>query len=147
MKVAFKLSDYDVEIKNGEIILTKKNLTMEKLLSIDLSGSSLLDCSVFTTSNMISADEKNYRNILNDIWYSMEIQDVLRRTSFSMKNKNNNSESGYIYDNKLNLFIKGEDVNYTVREMLNMIKLNKYFINMKIKLKDNTEISYTNIVQ
>tara|TARA_Y100000389_G_C17227986_1_gene396675 strand:+ start:155 stop:589 length:435 start_codon:yes stop_codon:yes gene_type:complete len=141
----YSLSDYDLEVKDGEIILTKKKINVDELISTDLVGSKVLECSIFSMSKLISK-KTNIRHILNDVWYSMDINDVLKHSAFSMKNRNDNAEYGYLYDDKLKLFIKGKNINDTMTELLQMIKLNKYFINISIKLKDSTTIKYTNIV-
>lgn len=141
----YSLSEYDLEVKDGEIILTKKKISGGELIALNLVGSKVTECSVFSMSKIISK-KTNIRHILNDIWYSMDINDILKHSSFSMKNKNDNAEYGYLYDDKLKLFIKGKNINDTLKELLQMIKLNKYFIDIRIKLKDNTVINYTNIV-
>lgn len=141
----YSLRDYDLEVKNGEIILTKKKISDDELVALDLVGSKVTECYIFSMSNTISK-KTNIRHILNDVWYSMNINDLLNHSSFDMKTKNDNAEYGYLYDDKLKLFIKGKNINDTLKELLRMIKLNKYFIHISIKLKDDIIINYTNIV-
>ena len=79
---------------------------------------------------------------LNDIWISMPAQKILQTTTFNMKLTNENGLNGYKWCPKLNLSIQNKDANYTIKEILNMIKVNNYSIKITIQLETNTIIKF-----
>jgi len=74
----------------------------------------------------------------------MPIQRVLQTTTFNMKLRDENGENGYNWCKRLNLSIQSRDARLTMREIINMIKLNGYSIDILIKLENNNIIKFRN---
>ena len=72
----------------------------------------------------------------------MPTQKILQTTTFNMKLTNHNGLNGYKWCPKLNLSIQHKDTNNTVKEILNMIKINNYSIKINIKLETNYIIKF-----
>ena len=72
----------------------------------------------------------------------MPTQKILQTTTFNMKLTNENGFDGYKWCSKLNLCIQNKDAKYTMREILNMIKVNNYSIKITIQLETNAIIKF-----
>lgn len=137
------IEKYTQEIINGELILTPKEsyITEDEFNRTILNSSKILDCIVKNGEDIISNKSK-YRSILDDIWISMPVQKILQTTTFNMKLINENGLDGYRWCPKLNLSIQNKDAKYTMKEILNMIKVNNYSIKITIQLETNTIIKF-----
>jgi hypothetical protein len=139
----YKDDEIEDEYKDVEIeIQEEKNyITREELNKLTLNKSKILSCIVKNKEEIISNKFK-YRAILNDIWKSMPIQKIIQTTTFNMKLTNENGKKGYIWCPKLNISIQNKDATNTMKEILNMIKKNKYSIKISIKLKTKQIVHY-----
>lgn len=141
------IETYIQEIINGELVLTPKVTTKECFVTEDeinrtiLKSSKILNCIVKNGEEIIS-DKTGYQPILNDIWYSMPTQKILQTTTFNMKLTNENGLKGYNWNSKLNLSIQGKDANKCMKEILNIIKVNNYSINITILLETEKIIKF-----
>jgi len=72
----------------------------------------------------------------------MPAQKILQTTTFNMKLTNENGLDGYKWSPKLNLSIQSKDAKYTMKEILNMIKVNNYSIKITIQLETNAIIKF-----
>ena len=141
--VRYPLESYKLEIINGEIILTPKEcfVTEDEINRTTLISSEILKCVVKNGEEIIS-DETGYQPILNRIWESMSTQKILQTTTFNMKLTNENGLNGYKWNSKLNLSIQGKNANKCMKEILNMIKVNNYSINITIRLETEKIIKF-----
>lgn len=137
------IEKYTQEIINGELILTPKEsyITEDELNRTILNSSKILDCIVKNGQDIISNKSK-FRSILDDIWVSIPTQKILQTSTFNMKLINENGLAGYIWCPKLNLSIQNKDAKYTMKEILNMIKVNNYSIRITIQLETNVIIKF-----
>lgn len=137
------IEKYTQEIINGELILTPKEsyITEDEFIRTIINSSKILDCIIKNGEDIIS-NKKKYRSILNDIWVSMPTQKILQTTTFNMKLTNENGIYGYNWCSKLNLSIQSKDAKHTMREILNMIKVNNYSIKITIQLETNAIIKF-----
>jgi len=71
----------------------------------------------------------------------MPTQKILQNTNMNIKLTNENGIKGYSFYPELNLSIQGKDAKGTLREIINLVKLNNYKIDIYIKL-DTNEIIY-----
>jgi hypothetical protein len=122
---------------------TKKYLNEEQFKRTSLINSNILKCIVFSNKKIISTKTK-YLSLLKDIWYSMPVQLMLSTTSFNMKPTNENSEKGYKWDEILSLSIQYKNSTYTMKEILNIIKINNYTIDITIELNSGKIINFVN---
>ena len=139
------ISNYRMDIVNNTLILTpKKTLVTEgELKDISLSYSKIIKC-IIKNKNIIITKKHKYRQILIDIWLSMPLQKIIQNTSFNIKLTDKNGLNGYFFENKLGFSFQSKDATMTFNEIITMVKLNNYQINIIIKLKDNKIIQYKN---
>lgn len=137
------IENYIQEIINGELILTPKEnyITEEEFNRTILNSSKITDCIVKNGEEMISNKTK-YVSILRDIWKSMPTQKILQTTDFNMKLTEEKGIDGYNWCPELKLSIQYKDAKYTMKEILNMVKVNNYSIKISIRLKTEQIINY-----
>ena len=141
------IEKYTQEIINGDLILTPKVTPKERYITEDefnrtiLNSSQILECTVKNGEYIIS-NKTRYKSILNDIWISMPTQKVLQTTTFNMKLTDEKGVYGYNWCPKLNLSIQNKDAKHTMKEILNMIKVNNYSIQITIRLETNLIIRF-----
>ena len=69
----------------------------------------------------------------------MDRTTIIKNTKLNCKEEKLNSK-GFSYYEKFNLSIQGADAEKTLSEIINMIKINKWNIQLQIQLKENNEI-------
>ena len=137
------ISKYTQEIINDELILTLRKTYIEEkeFNKLCLKSSKINECNIKNNDNIIST-QKKYRSILNDIWKSMPTQKILQNTTFNCKLTNEKGLNGYDWNKDLNMSIQGKNANLTMIEIINMIKLNKYNMDISITLIEGKEIYF-----
>lgn len=154
---------YTMEIKNGSLYLVLKqqtpdikteenslskeenSLSKEEFLSKDFSNSTVLECQIQNDKNeILHYKNLKYINILKCIWYN--IDDRFEKSFFKNNTTFNcsmtNIGKGYKYDETLNLYIQSKCANGTIKEIIHMITILKFHINISIKLNDDSTIYY-----
>ena len=140
IKIA-NIENYQQEIVDGTLILTPKktHVTEAELNSIGLENSTILSCSIKNEDEAIST-KVTYRSILIDIWKSMPTQKIFQNTTFNFKLSNENGDKGYNWSPEINMSFQNKDSKNTLKEIVNMVKLNKYTINICIRLQTNKTV-------
>ena len=130
------IENYTQEIINGELILTpKKNYITENELNMThFTHSTIEECVVKKEEEVISRN-KTYRSVLVDIWKFMPTQKILQTTTFNFKLTNENGEKGYKWCDDIHMSFQNKDTTGTLKEIINMVKINKLTIKLSIKLE------------
>jgi hypothetical protein len=138
------IENYTQEIINGELILTSKKqyITENELNMTSVKGSSIEECLIKKREEVISTTISSYRAVLIDIWKSMPTQKILQTTGFNVKLTNENGEKGYKWCDDLKISFQNKDATGTVKEILNMVKVNKLSIKLSIKLETGRIIHF-----
>ena len=126
------LSFNNEEISIDEII---NYLSEKELFKKHLEFSKIKQC-------LINNEDINifgYKTILIYIYNKMDKENIIKNTKLNCKEEKLNSK-GFSYYEKFNLSIQGADAEKTLSEIVNMIKVNKFNIKLKIELKENNEI-------
>ena len=118
-------------------------ITEENIKKISLTDSSIVECVIKHNNDIISSNKSRYQTILTDIWKSMDsVSKIYDNTTFNIRLINDNESYSWYKD--LKIAFQRKDANGTFKEILNMIKLNKYQIYICIQLKNkNKEILRT----
>jgi len=122
-----KKTEVDSEIR-------KNYITENQLNNTDIAYSTIVECIVKRKEEIISTN-KTYRSLLIDIWKSMPRHKIVQNSTFNFKLTNENGEKGYTWSSEINMSFQNKDAPKTLKEILNMVKVNKYDIQMSIKLK------------
>ena len=131
------IENYTHEIINGELILTPKKqyITESEFNMMSFLHSTIEECEIKKEEEIISTTCKNYRSVLVNIWKFMPTQKILQTTTFNFKLTNENGEKGYKWCDDIQMSFQNKDATGTLKEILNMIKVNKLNIKLSIKLE------------
>ena len=137
------ISDYKQEIINNELILTPiyNYIDENELYSKDLNNSIIESCLILDNDEIISNSMKYFR-VLIDIYKSMSASTILQNTTFNIKLTNEKGYKGYYWCQEINMSVQRRDAIGTIKEIIKMIKINKYKINICIKLITNEKIRF-----
>ncbi len=130
------IENYTQEIINGELILTPKKqyMTENEFNIMQFTHSTIEECLIKKEDEHISTNT-SYRSVLVDIWKSMPTQKILKTTTFNFKLTNENGEKGYKWCNDIHMSFQNKDTTGTLKEIINMVKVNKLTIKLSIKLE------------
>ena len=123
---------------NNEKISIKKiinYLSEKELFKKTLEFSKVKECKI----NNEDINIFGYKTILVYIYNKMDRTTIIKNTKLNCKEEKLNSK-GFSYYEKFNLSIQGADAEKTLSEIINMIKVKKWNIQLQIQLKENNEI-------
>ena len=131
------IENYTQEIINGELILTPRiiYITEIELNAIQLEYSKIEECLIKRGEEILHINKKKYRSVLVNIWKSMPVQRILQNTTFNFKLTNENGEKGYKWCDDIHMSFQNKDARGTLKEILNMVKVNKLTIKLSVKLE------------
>ena len=131
------IENYTQEIINGELILTPKKqyMTENELNITQITNSTIEECLIKKEEETISINKTSFRSVLVDIWKSMPTQKILQTTQFNFKLTNENGIKGYHWCHAIRMSFQSKDARATLKEILNMVKVNKLTIKLSIKLE------------
>jgi len=137
------IENYTQEIINGELILTPKKqyMTENELNMTQITHSTIEECLIKKEEENISTNT-SYRSVLVDIWKSMPTQKILQTTTFNFKLTNENGEKGYNWCDDIHMSFQNKDARGTLKEIINMVKVNKLTIKLSIKLETGRIIHF-----
>jgi hypothetical protein len=130
------IETYTQEIINGELILTPKKqyMTENELNMAMITNSQIIECLIEKEDEIISTNNK-YRAVLVDIWKSMPAQKILQTSTFNILLTKENGAKGYKWCDDIHMSFQNKDARGTLKEIINMVKVNKLTIQLSIKLE------------
>ena len=130
------IADYSQEVINGNLILTPKKqyMTENELNMTQITHSTIKECIIKKEEAIISTNT-SYRSVLVDIWKSMPTQQILQTTTFNFKLTKEIGEKGYKWCDDIHMSFQNKDATGTLKEIVNMVKVNKLTIELSIKLE------------
>lgn len=130
------IENYTQEIINGELILTPKiqYITENELIMTQITRSKIKECVIKKEEEIISTST-SYRSVLVNIWKIMPTQKILQTTTFNFKLTNENGEKGYKWCDNIHMSFQNKDAIGTLKEILNMVRVNKLTIKLVIELE------------
>ncbi len=137
------IENYTQEIINGELILTPKKqyITEDELNITQIKHSKIEECLIKKEEEIISTNT-SYSSVLVDIWKSMPAQKILQTTTFNFKLTNENGEKGYKWCDDIHMSFQHKDAKGTLKEILNMVKVNNLTMQLSIKLETGRIIHF-----
>jgi hypothetical protein len=149
----FSLNDYKVEISNNEIVLTPipreiKNyiINEEELFENNFTNSKINYCIIKDNhnDNIINIGINcPYISCLIDLYKIIPTNIILQNTLFNILLTEEN-EKGYRYYPEIKLSIQRRDSNATIKEIIKMVRINLFEIDIAIKLLNGDDIYYKN---
>ena len=134
------IQEYSQEIINGSLILTKRILSIDEglIFTKNLRGSTIIECK-------INGDKKEINKYIKLILYIYSIskkETILENTTINISQKII-YDKGFNYYDYLGLSIQGVEARRALKEIINMIRINGYSMEMKIKLLNDEIINFT----
>jgi hypothetical protein len=138
------IEKYLQEIINGKLILTpkKKYITENELNITNIRYSNIVDCLIKKEDKIITKTKKYYMFVLFNLWNYMPTQKILQTSTFNFKLTNENGKNGYRWSDKLKMSYQNKDAKGTLKEIINMVKVNKFTMDLSIKLETSRIIHF-----
>jgi hypothetical protein len=130
------IANYLQEIVEGVLILTprRRYITEPEFEALKLTNSSILECEVKHGDTIISR-KKKYQSILNDIWPLLPTQRLLQTTTYNMYVDDMKGYNGYYWSSAAKMSVQSKDANGAMKEILHMVRLNRYTMDISIQLE------------
>lgn len=138
------IKNYSQKIVDGSLILTPKMTVVseKKMKELCFTNSNVMSSKITDGESLIT-NKKKFRGILVDIWKSMPSQKIVQATTFNVKLGNQKGDKGYNWCSDVNMSFQSKDANGTMREIIHMVKKNKYNMELDIKLETNEIIRFS----
>lgn len=142
------IEQYTQQIINGNLILTKIQeiqnidnidiyISEHKLFKQNLSKSKIIKCKI----NNEILDINYYNKLLLYLYYHIDKNTIIQNTTLNIS-KDKIHDKGFKYYKDLGISIQGAESRKTLKEIINVIKLNNFNIELKIKLENNEIINF-----
>jgi hypothetical protein len=107
------------------------------LFKKNLSGSTITECKINNDNHEI----KKYTKLLIHLYSTTNIETILQHTILNISQQEI-YEKGFKYYNHLGVSIQGADSRRNLKEIINIIKINNFSMELKIKLKNDEIICF-----
>lgn len=133
------IQEYKWQIINKNLILTRIIPIIDEatLFKKNLKGSTIVECKI----NNINNDIKKYKKILIYLYSTTDLKTILQNTILNISQQEIYIK-GFDYYTNLGISIQGSDTRRTLKEIINIIKIKNYSMELKIKLKNNEVIHF-----
>ena len=132
------IQEYTQQIINGNLVLTRIiPFVDEATLFQKILGSTILECKI----NNINNDIKKYKKILIYLYSTTDMETILQNTILNISQQEI-YDRGFEYYTNLGISIQGADARRTLKEIINIIKIKNYSMELKIKLKNDEVIRF-----
>ena len=132
------IQDFRQQIINGDLIIERlvPFITEESLFQKPLRGSTITECKI--NNEIININK--YKKLLIHIYSTTNIETILQNTILNISQQEIYAK-GFYYNTRLGLSIQGADSRRTLKEIINIIKIKGYNMEIKIKLTNDEEIA------
>ena len=133
------IQEFTQQIINGNLILTRINKSIDEttLFKKNLRGSTITDCKI---NNNIHNIHK-YKKLLIYIYSITDIETILQNTVLNISQQEI-YDKGFVYYSQLKVSIQGAEARKILQEIINIVKIKNYSMELKIKLKNDENISF-----
>ena len=130
------IKNYIMKFIGDDLIVTSKKqyITENELNRTLITHSTIEECIIKKEEANISTNT-SYRSVLVDIWKSMPTQKILQTTTFNFKLTKEIGEKGYKWCDDIHMSFQDKNATGTLKEIVNMVKVNKLTIDLSIKLE------------
>jgi hypothetical protein len=140
--VVYNISKYSLQIINNNLYLTPLEIYLKdyEVYRYELKKSEILEAKL----NDTIIKNPSYYKILKMIWKLTPVNIILQHTIFNFKLDVDSikGDDSYIWNEEINLAFQTRSYNNAFKEIVNMCKVNKYDIILKIKLSNDNIILF-----
>lgn len=137
------IEEYTQQIINGNLILTRiiNWINESHLLKFNLKKSHIVEC-IFNNEYY---DIMKYKKLLLIIYQNIDKNIIIKHSTLNIS-CDELYEKGFEYYDNIGLSIQGADSKRTLKEIINICKIQKYNLELKIKLQNNEIVNFKNIL-
>jgi len=134
------IEEFTQEVVNGGLVLTRivPFLDESTLFQRDFCGSKIIGCKF----NGVQINLRKYKKLLVFIYSTVDKETILQHTILNIVEAELRTK-GFRYYNQWELSIQGVDARKTLKEIINIIKVKSYQLELKIKLKTGELIGFS----
>jgi hypothetical protein len=131
------IHEFTQQITNGDLVLTRTTQFVDetRLFQKDILGSIIIECKI----NNINYKLYKYKKILIHLYSTTDTETILQNTILNISQEKM-YEKGFKFYTQLGVSIQGADARRTLKEIINISKIKKYSVELKIKLKNENEV-------
>ena len=125
------IEEFTQQIINGNLILTRINPFIDELALFqqNLRGSYLTLCKI----NNVQIDIHKYKKLLIHLYSNTDTELILQHTILNILQEIK-YDKGFNYYSQLALSIQGADATRTLKEIINIVRLKNFNMELKIKM-------------
>lgn len=129
--VISNIHEYRRLIIDGDLVLTRIDpfIGEDTLFQQNLRGSYLIMCKI----NNISVDIHKYKKLLIHLYSAIDRELILQHSILNISQEIR-YDKGFHYYNEMALSLQCSDATKTLKEIINIVKVRNYNIELKIKL-------------
>jgi len=133
------IQEFTQQIQNGNLVLTRILPFIDEvtLFKKNLRGSTIVECKI----NNINNDIHKYKKLLIYLYSTTDIEIIIQNTILNISQQEI-YDKGFEYYNQLGVSIQTADARRTLKEIINIIKIKNYSMELKIKLKNDDIIRF-----
>jgi len=133
------IQEFTQQIINGNLVLTRITPFIDEptLFKKNLRGSTIVECKI----NNINIDIHKYKKLLIYVYSTTDIETIIQNTILKIS-RQEIYDKGFEYYKQLGISIQGADARRTIKEIINIIKIKNYTMELKIKLKNDEIIRF-----
>jgi len=133
------IQEFTQQIINGNLVLTRiiPYIDEATLFQKDLRGSTITECKI----NNENYDIHKYKKLLIKLYFITDTETILQNTTLNISQQEI-YDRGFKYYNQLGLSIQGADARRTLKEIINIVNIKNYSMELKIKLINDEIICF-----
>jgi CRISPR/Cas system CSM-associated protein Csm4 (group 5 of RAMP superfamily) len=133
------IQEFTQQIINGNLVLTRiiPYIDEATLFQKNLRGSTITECKI----NNENYDIHKYKKLLIKLYSITDNETILQNTTLNISQQEI-YDRGFKYYNQLGLSIQGADARRTLKEIINIVNIKRYSMELKIKLRNDEVIHF-----
>jgi len=123
------IDEFSQDNINGNLVLTRLIPFIDEasVFKKNLLKSSIIECKL----NGINLNLYKYKKLLIYIYYMMDINTIIENSVINVSREEIH-DRGYKFYRDLGLSVQGNDARHTLKEIINIVKINKFSLELKI---------------
>jgi hypothetical protein len=133
------IQEFTQQIINGNLILTRiiPFINEATLFQKNLIGSTIIECKINNVNNNIH----KYKKLLIYLYSTTDTETILQNTTLNISREEEYLK-GFKYYTNLGISIQGADARRTLKEIINIVQIKNYSMELKIKLNNDEVIRF-----
>jgi len=133
------IQEFTQQIINGNLILTRiiPFINEATLFQKNLIGSTIIECKINNFNNNIH----KYKKLLIYLYSTTDTETILQNTTLNISREEEYLK-GFKYYTNLGISIQGADARRTLKEIINIVQIKNYSMELKIKLNNDEVIRF-----